>query len=86
MRRGYAMSHKYSRVSMKATKNYYRLLQIAHLINQLFELQQKIKTLYSGKMTLAQWLIDLLTQFRAEDLDEILIHRNLRQNLQIRFP
>ena len=33
--RGYALEHKYSRVSYQASKNYYQLMQIAHLINQL---------------------------------------------------
>ncbi|MDR0574256.1 MAG: hypothetical protein LBG96_09555 [Tannerella sp.] len=34
---GYGLQHKYSRVSYTAMKNYYTLLQIAHLINQLTE-------------------------------------------------
>jgi hypothetical protein len=36
--RGYKLQHKFSRVSMNATKCYYACLQIAHLFNQLFEL------------------------------------------------
>ena len=35
---GYGLKHKYSRVSLQASKNYYQCLQIAHMINQLFEL------------------------------------------------
>ena len=34
---GYELQHKYSRVSYTAMKNYYTLLQIAHVINQLTE-------------------------------------------------
>jgi hypothetical protein len=34
---GYELEHKYSRKSYNALKNYYTLLQIAHLINQLVE-------------------------------------------------
>ena len=34
---GYELEHKYSRVSLPALKNYYLVLQIAHLINQLVE-------------------------------------------------
>jgi hypothetical protein len=30
---GYSLKHKYSRVSLQATKNYYQCLQIAHMIN-----------------------------------------------------
>ena len=34
---GYELGHKYSRVSLPALKNYYLVLQVAHLINQLVE-------------------------------------------------
>ena len=40
---GYALQHKYSRVSFQATKNYYQCLQIAHLFNQLHELSHSIQ-------------------------------------------
>ncbi len=40
---GYKMEHKYSRVSLQATKNYYQCLQIAHMINQLCVLSQTVK-------------------------------------------
>lgn len=40
--RGYTLAHKYSRVSFLATKNYYILMQIAHLINQLLEYSQHL--------------------------------------------
>src|SRR5665811_1971093 len=32
---GYELEHKFSRVSFIAMQNYYQLLQIAHIINQL---------------------------------------------------
>ena len=34
---GYELEHKFSRVSYFALQNYYQLLQIAHMINQLVE-------------------------------------------------
>jgi Transposase DDE domain len=34
---GYELEHKYSRVSYTAMQNYYHILQIAHVINQLVE-------------------------------------------------
>jgi len=34
---GYALGHKFSRKSFTAMQNYYQLLQIAHMINQLVE-------------------------------------------------
>ncbi len=35
---GYGLGHQFSRCSMLAMKNYYQLIQIAHLFNQFFEL------------------------------------------------
>jgi hypothetical protein len=35
---GYGLGHQFSRKSMQAMENYYHLMQMAHLINQLFEL------------------------------------------------
>lgn len=42
---GYALEHKFSRISFQALKNYYQCLQIAHIINQLTEASQTIKAL-----------------------------------------
>ncbi len=44
-KQGYALEHKYSRVSFLAMKNYYQSLQIAHIINQFVEAGQTFKTL-----------------------------------------
>lgn len=40
---GYNLQHKYSRISPQARSNYYILLQIAHLINQLVLLEVRFK-------------------------------------------
>jgi len=61
---GYTLTHKYSRCSWRASKNYYQCLQIAHLLNQLVELSEQAKRLLSGPTTLTHlWksLIGLLT-------------------------
>ncbi len=42
---GYALQHKYSRISFTAMKNYYQCLQIAHIINQIVEACLVIKNL-----------------------------------------
>jgi hypothetical protein len=44
--RGYTLSHKYSRKSFVATKNYYLLMQIGHMINQLVEYSQHLARLF----------------------------------------
>lgn len=63
---GYALQHKYSRVSYPAMKMYYQCLQIAHMINQLVEASLEIRTLknkilkctirYLWKRLLSYWL------------------------------
>jgi len=39
---GYELGHKFSRVSFIAMQNYYQLLQIAHIINQLVESSKQV--------------------------------------------
>ncbi len=47
---GYEMEHKYSRVSYQASKNYYQLMQMAHLVNQLMILSTHFQEAnFSGK-------------------------------------
>jgi len=58
---GYKMTHKYSRISPRAAKNYYQSLQIAHIIVSLVELCSIIKNIRK-KMTL-KFLWDCLTGF-----------------------
>lgn len=40
---GYSLKHKYSRTSLRASKNYYQCMQIGHMINQLLELSETMK-------------------------------------------
>jgi hypothetical protein len=45
--RGYELEHKFSRKSFPAMQNYYQLLQIAHMINQLVERIKQVVELLS---------------------------------------
>jgi len=83
--RDYALGHQYSRVSMKAMKNYYKLMQIAHLINQLFERQQRVQEQVNTKMTLKHLWIELLTRIRTQKIKKKKRRRFLNQKIQIRF-
>lgn len=47
---GYALEHKFSRVSFPAMKNYYQCLQIAHIINQLVQASQEIRGLIKVRL------------------------------------
>lgn len=72
---GYNLSHKYSRVSFQALKNYYQCLQIAHMINQLTEQSVTIKQLIdkTRKSTIKHFhkiVIGLLT-FIDLDIEEL---------------
>lgn len=49
---GYGLGKKHSRTSYNAMKNYVSLMQIAHLINQLYELSSLAKPLLTGKRTI----------------------------------
>jgi len=59
--RGYTLAHKYSRVSFLATKNYYVLMQIAHLINQLLEYSQHLARILDHSKETLQHLWGLIS-------------------------
>lgn len=67
--RGYELKHKFSRGSFIATKNYYLLMQIAHMLNQLLEYSQHIKKLrdHSKETLLHLWDIILMALQFIED-------------------
>jgi hypothetical protein len=70
---GYALEHKYSRVSSNATKNYYQSLQIAHLIEQLVMLEERIKSLKEGisNKKIMEWCRNILIfyPFKGHQID-----------------
>jgi hypothetical protein len=79
---GYGLGHKFSRVSMLAMKNYYQLMQIAHMMNQLFELGSLLSDVIRSKETLVHVWDVLVGELRHERLDfgflEILLRRRIR--------
>jgi hypothetical protein len=83
---GYGMTHKYSRVSMNAVKNYYICIQIAHIINQLFELREDVKELVIGRQTMNGLWRFFVAYFCFEDLSETLSGvRKEKRRIQIRL-
>jgi len=85
---GYEMEHKYSRVSYQASKNYYQLMQIAHLINQLMVMNAHFQEVYlSGKNhpTLKSLWQDLIAAMKWAELDEERLQEIRAQNIQCRF-
>lgn len=73
---GYALEHKFLRKSYIATQNYYQLLQIGHIINQLVERNIQVVDimLEHSKQTIVDlWkkLIAYLTMFQCEESSTI---------------
>jgi hypothetical protein len=70
---GYALEHKFSRKSYPAMQNYYQLIQIAHMINQLVEHSRTVVELLAehSKQTIADlWkkMLAYLTIFQSQKL------------------
>ena len=85
---GYEMEHKYSRVSYQASKNYYQLMQMAHLINQLMVLSIHFQAAYlHGKNhpTLKKLWQEMVAAMSWAELDEMKLQEIRTQKIQFRF-
>ena len=83
---GYNLEHKFSRKALGAKKNYYELLQIAHLINQLVEkLQHVQKHLQDCKVTLIALWEDIMACFRNQTIDNQDIAQVTEEYKQLRY-
>ncbi|MDM8522618.1 hypothetical protein QUF80_04530 [Desulfococcaceae bacterium HSG8] len=81
---GYGLGHKYSEVSETAMKNYYQCMQIAHMINQLFELSSLFRPLLTGKMTVCHLWACMLGDMRHKiSLKEL--GKLMRRRIQFRY-
>ena len=64
---GYNLQHKYAEKDFNAMQNYYQLLQIAHLINQLTEkLQNVMLNLKQAKRTIKSIWEDAIASMLKE--------------------
>ncbi|MCP5073437.1 MAG: transposase family protein [Rhodobacteraceae bacterium] len=81
----YELQHKYSRVSYRATKNYYQCLQLAHLINQLMVLSREFQKQLTGKMTIRHLWKRLVTSITCDVIDPSDLLQAVQQPVQIRF-
>lgn len=82
---GYGLGHQFSRVSMKALKNYYQCMQIAHMINQFFELGSLLKPMLTGKKTIKHIWKKMLGEIREKNLNVRVLQELQRWKAQIRF-
>lgn len=82
---GYGLGHQFSRTSMQAMKNYYQLLQIAHLCNQLFELGSLFTTVRRRRESLAHVWQCLVGELRQSALDVVRLAVLLTTRIRIRY-
>jgi hypothetical protein len=83
---GYSLEHKYSRKCLEAMQNYYQLLQIGHLINQLTEKLQKVKkAMIQAGTTLKSIIEDAVAVLKKGMLEKVEIEEMLQQNKQLRY-
>jgi hypothetical protein len=83
---GYHLQHKFSRKQPGAKKNYYELLQIAHLINQLTEKLQHVKDqLQATRLTIAALLQDMMCCMRKETIETAELQIILEEYKQLRY-
>ena len=82
---GYALQHKYARVSWRAAKNYYQCLQIGHLINQLLVLSRTFQPLRQGKMTLRHLWQEMMAFLTQGELGSIALEQLVQRRCQIRL-
>jgi len=84
---GYNAGHKFSRTNFNAVKNYYQLMQIADIINQLtykvIHIQGFIKNF---GLTVNALIKDILSYLKAMEFDDfVLIEDILAKNVQLRY-
>lgn len=83
---GYNLEHKFSRKDLWAKKNYYELLQIAHLINQLVEKLQHIKDhLQECRVTLTALWEDIMACMRNQTIQDQELAQIMEDYKQLRY-
>ncbi len=82
---GYNLSHKFSRVSAMAMKNYISLMQIAHMLNQLYEHSTEARLLLIAKETLKNMWKDFIASLTHTVLDIADVTLACTSRIQIRF-
>lgn len=84
---GYNAEHKFSRTNFNATKNYYQLMQIAEIINQLtYKIVHIQSFIRNFGLTVNALIKDILSYLKAMEFDDFkLIEDILAKNVQLRY-
>ena len=85
-RHGYGMEHKYSRKNLTAMRNYYELMQIAHLINQLTEKLQKVRdAIKSARTTIKAVVEEMISSMQKEQISIDDMKAAMQLTVQLRY-
>ena len=84
---GYNAEHKFSRTNFNAVKNYYQLMQIADIINQLtYKIIHIQGFIRNFGLTVNALIKDILSYLKAMEFDDFeLIEDILAKNVQLRY-
>ena len=84
---GYNAGHKFSRTNFNATKNYYQLMQIADIINQLtYKIVHIQGFMRNFELTVNALIKDILSYLKAMEFDDFkLIEDIVAKNVQLRY-
>lgn len=84
---GYNLQHKFSRTSFNASKNYYQLLQIADIINQLVYKQKAIQTFIKKYGLSIKSILKLIISYLISNIltDTLLIKEFHSSTEQLRY-
>ena len=83
---GYNLGHKYSRRHFTAMRNYYELMQIAHLVNQLCERLRKVReAVKSAGTTIKAVTEEIISSMQKETICPQEISAALQRTRQLRY-
>lgn len=82
---GYSLKHKYSESNELATKNYYTCIQIAHMINQVFELSTVVIAFTKSRNTLAALWEFIRSVFALVELGDDELQNATNRRLLVQF-
>lgn len=83
---GYNMQHKYARKHLSSMKNFYQLLQIAHMIEQLTLLQTKISDMMQkAGITIKAAFEDIVAFMKEGNICKVTVDNTLEKTKQLRY-
>lgn len=83
---GYNLSHKYSRTHLGAMKNYYQLMQIAHMINQLtLKIRKVEKAITDAGISILKLGSSMVAEMEYQHICPQTLTESLKMQKQLRY-